>query len=177
MEKTVWSCSLSMSSSPRGRVRGGFAFRRRGPSRFFGRLPVSLFRDCLSSDRSNSGRCLAVTAEVGIRNSRGDAIGRNLLDRAPAEHIRWRQSGQRLHRRIQCRIRFVTSHGWRETESAAAGGFRCRIISGIIVKLGKHHCVVEPQWLSLSAASASEQGRRCHPSLCQTLLSSFGFRS
>lgn len=40
---------------PRGRVRGGFAFRRRGPSRFFGRLPVNLFRDCLSSDRSNSG--------------------------------------------------------------------------------------------------------------------------
>jgi len=42
-------------SLPRGRVRGGFAFSRRGPSRFFCSLAVSLFRDCLSSDRSNSG--------------------------------------------------------------------------------------------------------------------------
>jgi hypothetical protein len=54
VEKTVWSCSLSMSSHLVAGLGAALRLADAGRPAFFGRLPVSLFRDCVSSDRSNS---------------------------------------------------------------------------------------------------------------------------
>jgi hypothetical protein len=40
--------------------------------------------------------------------------------------------------------------GGSEVEGGWADSFRCRMICAIIIRLGKHHCVAQPQWLSLS---------------------------
>src|SRR5215469_17342082 len=70
--------------------------------------------------------------------------------------------------------------GGSEVEGGPADSFCCRMICAIIIELGKHHCVAEPQWLSLSngtCAPARTQAPSPPPHNEGVIIPGFGFLS